>query len=103
MGRAVRLTLIIFFAVLLTVALCAVSVSNVAAGVAAADNGDKIPVNVSVQGSNVFTYRGAAVYRQSSFDRPLDLPADISLPYRPPFVYIIRLLALFTAAIQIRL
>ena len=79
MGRAVRLTLIIFFAVMLTVALCAVSVSNVAAGVAAADNGDKIPVNVSVQGSNVFTYRGAAVYRQSSFDRPLDLPADISL------------------------
>ena len=55
MGRAVRLTLIIFFAVLLTVALCAVSVSNVAAGVAAADTGDKIPVNVSVQGSNVFT------------------------------------------------
>lgn len=78
MGRAVKFSFIfIIFAVLLTAVLSLTAIFGIAR-TAEADE-DLKPVNVSVQGSNVFTYRADAVARQHSVERPLDLPDGIIL------------------------
>ena len=78
MGRAVKFSFIfIIFTVLLTAVLSLTAIFGIAR-TAEADE-DLKPVNVSVQGSNVFTYRADAVARQHSVERPLDLPDGIIL------------------------
>lgn len=77
MKRAVSTISVIFSAVLLAALIVAFALCSTPSREAHAE--DKTPVVIHVTGSNVFTYRAAAVARQQMVDRPLNLPDESTL------------------------